>query len=160
MTKKSTKYQLTIEADTEEMLNSVKELFVSQSESILPILEDSVKRGGGLCDPSIVITDDLIRVSSVAEDKGYVITPGGKAKGSVKPYGELTEGERYLLLKRGNLVLFQFEEKNVDLQIGVFPSLTVALQQIESEDIDSHIETIRQKRKELEVAKKGVEVHG
>lgn len=147
----SKNFTLTINCDSQQTIDAMKEFFSLYQSNILPLIEASIQKTGTLCDPEILIQDNVISVNKITSNKGLVLD---NKLNSVE-YTKLSNMDRYIALKQGNIILYCFLEDDVDIQVGVFATLSAAAQNIDSKEIEDQIAARIATRSEMKVNKGG-----
>jgi hypothetical protein len=122
------------------------ELFLENGKvGIAQFVNSVLQSGHGLTDAAVIKNaDGVYEIHKTAPDKGWVLSKNFNYDGGpleLIQYAQLDAGAKYVLFETDKLTLYVKEpEGHPDLKLGHFPSLSIAADQIEGDDVKNAVE--------------------
>lgn len=140
---------ITINCEDEGVAKVVSRFFMEQKDSITQMIDQTLKQQQELADPSVVVSDDEITITRKSAAKGSVLLMDTDTSSLIsKPFEELSTGDRYVTLVRGNFVAYERAEDDVDYMLGMFSSVdaSVIYTGEKAQELDEQVVELKKRR--------------
>lgn len=139
----------TIKAENEDVRNSFIAFIQNYKGNIAEFMNLVLKNGGQLADCVIELDPNAdnpqLELFQTSGDKGVVLAEAKSGEISLITYGEIPEGDKYMVCQDGGLWIFVKEKISIpDTKIGHFKNLNDAVKGFNSEAVAEAVKKTRE----------------